>query len=274
MSFRCSSWPIQFRLLSFICSVVLLFAGCASTIELTSAWNIEGTTIDGRANEWEGSLWYVSNSNASVGIRNDAEYIYVCFMTADRQTQMQILGQGFTVWFEPEEKGDGVFGVNFPIGRQGRRPSPREASPDDEEVQRIFDQAQREMEIVGPDQNDRQRLTTMQARGIAARLGRSQGSLVYELKVPLQKSAHHPFAVSTGTRSALKVGFETGEFSVESLGRVPPGGAAGVGTGRSGGRSGQASGRGETSIGGQERLKPFKLWTKVQLASSSTSAQP
>lgn len=255
-------------------ATLVALSGCASTLELTSRWDKGEIKIDGQSSDWENSLYYVSSSNASVGVRNDKDFLYICLITPDRSTQMQIIGMGLTVWLDSEGKGKKNFGIRFPLGRMsGGRPVMRPgANANPEEMQRMLELAQRELEILASSEDQRHRLVVMQAPGIGAKLGFSQGTLVYELKVPQVKSSDHPFAIGQNDFQILSVGFETTPLSAEApRDRANMRGGRGAPGGRSGGR-GSSQPTGDPAEGGDgrpERPQAFKLWTNVQLASSS-----
>jgi len=119
----------------------------------------------------------------------------------------------------------------------------------------------------------------MVAQGITAKLGNRQGVLVYELRVPLRKSASNPYAIDMGEGQFLGIGFETTGFSPEMM-KDRPGGMEGGGSGRGGppqGGGGMPPGGGGSPRGGPPGMQrggqpePLKLWTRVQLALSIAS---
>ena len=79
-----------------------------------------------------------------------------------------------TVWFEPED-GKKV-GVLYPMGTG------------------IHD-----MEILGADKNDRTLFSPLEVPGVSVRLGSSEGSSMYELKIPLLLSKDHPYAAGAAS---------------------------------------------------------------------------
>ena len=68
------------------------------------------------------------------------------------------------------------------------------------------DAAAGEMEICGPLETDRHRMTIAESSGIEAKLSTAEGNFVYEMKIPLAESRTHPFAI--GTKAATTLGIE------------------------------------------------------------------
>jgi hypothetical protein len=268
-------------------------------MQLSSGWRDREIVVDGSNSDWQDATAYIKGSNLALGIRNDNDYLYACVIMMDRQMQMQMMATGFTVWFDPEGGKDKTFGIHFPLGMQGQQPPTAPGgrgnpSGNPEEVQKLLEQTQRELEIMGPDKKDRERMVLMQAQGIAVKIGSVQGFLVYELKVPLRKSADHPYAIGISDNGTIGVGFETTELDLKKMreqmggmggpsggsGGMPPEGGGmggpprgGGGMPPGGGGMGGPPGGGRPGMGspGGEHPQGLKLWTRVQLAPGNTS---
>ena len=114
--------------------------------------------------------------------------------------------------------------------------------------------------------------------GIDIAAGQPEGSLVYELRVPLAVSADRPFAVESSPGKTVGLRFETGEMPTGGApgGRGGHSGGTGGGYGGHGGWGGGYGGRGGGmggGYGGRSRgqygatqAKPVKVWTVVHLA--------
>ena len=249
--------------LAFVLLCVLAtLTGCGSTLELTSRWTNQELRIDGRGDEWKDATTLIPGPQVQVGIKNDRDNLYVCLITANRMTQAQILALGTTVWFDAEGKKTKTFGIQFPIAGllQGRR-FPTQQNPED--LKRLIEAAQRQFEVIGPGEGERHRLNDRQDNGIDVHLGYSDGTLTYELKIPLHKSPDHPYAVGADPLKPFVIGLETGEYSDAMRGQLsgpsrPAGGSAG-GRGRGGGGAQSAS-----SLGG-DAPEPLKHWLVVHL---------
>jgi hypothetical protein len=290
-------FPVRLVLIVLV-GVVIATSGCSSALQLSSVWRGREILVDGSDADWQGTTAYIKGSNVSLGIRNDSEYLYTCVIAMDRQTKMQMMASGFTVWFDPEGGKNKAFGIHFPLGLQGQPPPvPRqdrnnpEDRTDPEEALKSMEQTQRELEIIGPGEKDRERVLLVQVQGIEAKLGNNhQGFLVYELKVPLRRSANHPYAIGIGNNEAIGIGFETTEPNLEKMkeqmggapggGGMPPGGGGmsgppgGGGMPPGGGGMGGPPGGGHPGMGplGGEQVQSLKLWTRTVLATEIASA--
>lgn len=250
-----------------------LIVGCSSSIELTSHWKDHEISIDGQLTDWQNATTTVEKSHASLGVKNDDDYVYICFSTNERRTQMQMLVFGFTVWLDPEGGKNKTLGIRYPVrsGLPARRLFSRE-NPED--LRQLLESIPYEFEILGPGKEDRQRVLFIDAKGINARLGAVQGTIVYELKIPLRKTNEHPIAISTENVKKLGICFETTEPMQDAAGgrsisTRPTGG------GRSGGRG---SGRGGATppsdiSGGSQRPESLSLWATVELSSGLPASE-
>jgi hypothetical protein len=262
-----SRWStvIGFSLLPVLLLAGISLVGCSKTFELTSRWTNEELKINGSGEEWKDATILVPGPEVLVGVKNDKEYLYFCLMTSNRMTQAQMLALGTTVWFDTEGKKEKTFGIQFPVGGllQGRR-FPAQQNP--EELKRLIEAAQRQYEIVGPGATDHRRMTDKQDKGIDVHLGYDNGTLTYELRIPLQKTTDHVYAIGADPLKPLLVGVETGEYSdamrAQMSGTSRP--AASSGGGGRGGRGGGGGGQAPSGMGG-DAPEPLKHWLIVHL---------
>jgi uncharacterized membrane protein YgcG len=261
-----------FTMIATLSVAILLgtFAGCSSTLELSSGWTDQELRITGDETHWRDATSAIAGPDVQVGVKNDAGNLYVALITANRFTQMQILALGCTVWFDKDGTKSKKSGIQFPVSglMQGRRFSGRE---NPEELQRLVDAAQRQFEIVGPGDGERHRISERDGKGVEVHLGLVDGTLTYELKIPLQRTESHPYAVNTDVSKPLNLCFETGDVATAMRGQPStssPSQAAGGGRGRSGGRSGGGGGASTPAGGmGADVPEPLKHWMTVHLAS-------
>jgi hypothetical protein len=264
----------------FAVLISVLTMGCGGSAELTSSWNMNEVTIDGRASEWGTHLSALKDTHVSLGVQNDEDYLYLCLMSTDLQFRRQIMGLGLTVWFESDN--GGKLGIQYPIGmrEQGRLASfEPEENRQPEDRQRLVEEALKNLEILGPGKDDRNLLSILQTPGISVKVGNSEGPVVYELKLPLQKSSDHPYAVGVVPGSTVKVAIQTGKFEPQMRQGEGPGG--GMRGGRRGGGGGPPTGgmpgggrygggRSDRDSGGGNRPEPLDVSLKVKLADSTT----
>ena len=249
-----------------VISTLIVCAGCSSTLELTSRWTNHELRIDGTGEEWKDGTTFLPGPQVLVGIKNDKDNLYVCLITTNRMTQAQMLALGTTMWFDTEGQKNKRFGIQFPVTGllQGRR-FPTQQNPED--LKRLIEAAQRQFEVVGPGQDERHRIADKQDKGIDVHLGYADGTLTYELKIPLHKSSDRPYAIEVDPLKPLTIGLETGEYSDAMRAQMSgPSRSAGGSGGGGGGRGGRGGGgaQSSSSLGG-DAPEPLKHWLVVHL---------
>jgi hypothetical protein len=272
-----------------ICAVLAalsLPAVClAKRPEVPAAWRLADVTVDGSADEWTGKLMPVPDLPLSIGVQNDASFLYVCVRTSDENAKKQILAVGLSLYFDAGAGEDRGFGVRYPLGREG---GGRADVPDtgDPKVTRELERsaAGADIEILGRTEADLGFMRVADANPIEAALGEQDGALVIELKIPLTFSVDTPHAVDTKPGSTISLGIDTAPPKVKTSRRADdplsgaPAGPGGYGGG-SGGGYGRGSGGGRAMGGGHGRTaskgerdtaksygKPLKAWITVPLA--------
>jgi len=230
--------------------------------------------IDGHHEDWSGTAAPLGSAPVSIQVVNDNDALYLRLAASDPAMRMQILRQGMIVWFDEKGGTKKRLGIHFPVvdrgsgeeggrgyGRGGRRRGDPTAPQDDYEPSNRVD-------ILGPGKDDARSLTLDHASGIEVALHMVEGSALYELKVPLTKTAEHPYAINATPGATIGVGFETPKIE-----RPTSGNGGGFGGGR-GGMGGGMRGRGRPgggsgSRGGEREYqppKPLKAWATVTLS--------
>jgi hypothetical protein len=278
LSAKLARWKFHYLFIALF----LFSAGCGM-IDLTSRWRDHPVLIDGKNTEWGNNLALLDDKETSIGIFNDSSFIYVGIISTNRNLRSQILRRGIVFWFDKEGGKDEKFGIHYPLGSIGYRPS--QEGEGDEETQPTAIRAEpssEELEIEGPGKDDHHRMTVAEAGGIEARYHATSEFIVYELKVPLSDNGSRPFAIGTKAGEKIGVGVESESaptpdkpsegFSGGGRGEGGGGGGGfgggGYGGGGGRGRRGGGGGGGRGSSGG--KLEPYKMWAKVQLALSDS----
>lgn len=268
----------QIILLTGIVSIALV--GC-NQIKLESKWADREITVDGKLDEWRENLVVPKNSHVGIGFMNDGSNLYLTLTTMDRNSIMQALTRGFTVWIDPKGGKNQRFGIRYPVG--GGVVGLRRMMKDREQNQRDFDffiqdllSRQKEIEVIGPGKDQIARFGINNTAGIDVMASYEKGVFAYEMKIPLRRSIENLFAVNVKPGKKIGVGFTTPEIDQSSMrnkmGSRPGGGMSGrPPSGGKGGREGGMGGRGGgRPSGGMERNMPeaMEIWTKVILSSS------
>lgn len=246
----------------------LLLSGCKA-VEITSKWRDKDITVDAIDNEWQDKQYYDEKTQTSIGICNDNDYLYMCLSTKDTDIQAAVVQQGFIVWLNGKGTKAKQLGIRFPLieereeGGQGAPPGgeggsapggqgapPGQGGPGGGSQQVSL----AELKILTSKKDEGTTFTRDDAEemGIFTSMRNLNNELVYELKVPLKKTAQTPYAVmpselnivgvgfmiySTTTRSASGISGFGGSMSDMSSGGMG-GGGGGMGGGMGGGGGG------------------------------------
>jgi hypothetical protein len=256
----------------------------AATPQLNSVWRDRDIRIDGVSREWP-RLDELEKGPA-VAVSNDNDNLYVIVLSSDPKMRQQ-LGAGIILWFDPTGGKKESFGIGIPnhayLGHSGQNaPLPDAAVESATEPIDQFD-------VYGPGKNQRQLVRLEPALGIELAVATVQGTLAYELKLPLQMDASRQYAVNAHAGATIGFAVATPETPIQPMGglggpggkggRTGPSGSANLGVfvqGR-GGMGGMGGRRGGGTRSGAEsapHLAALKIWTQLQLAASPmTSAR-
>ncbi|MFH1440993.1 MAG: hypothetical protein ABIH18_02990 [Candidatus Omnitrophota bacterium] len=214
----------------------LTLFGCSEN-NLFSTWRGREINIDGKYTDWnETTIYYDEKTKVVFNLVNDADYLYVCLISRNREIETEIMESGFTMWFDPDGGKKKVFGISFPIGLR------RMGMSIEDEKNRDISRDWREQEDRGglidrdkerlTDNNFNKRLETLEGLqskleiliknnkplelsleeagklGIEAKVGRENDYFVYELKVPLVKSTEHIYAIEIKEGIPIGLGLE------------------------------------------------------------------
>jgi hypothetical protein len=278
-----------------VASAAGLLAAKKATID--SHWRDREIAIDGDSGDWPGPLRPIEeNHPLMAAAMNDGQYLYLVLSASDTTARRQILRQGLIVWFDPSGGEKKHFGLKYPVGvppeeRAGRggggggyrrypggggggsgRP-PGDSGGGDPAQSRPPDQVEptNRIEIYGPEKDDAHNFVTEMAPGITVKIGQAEGYLVYELKVPLAKTADTPYAIEAKQGALIGFGIETPKVEHPAgEGRGGMGGFGGGMGGRGGGGGGMGRGGGGGQRGESEQPKPLKGWVTIQLAKAAS----
>ena len=281
MLFRVRPWLIKSVLVCVGLWLCFFSVAAAERPHFASKGPDKAITVDGKFDDWYGALQPFGDDPVAIQFLNDGDFLYVRLTASDPGARQQIVRQGMTLWFDPGGGTKKKFGVRYPVvergpdadargglggfgggrGRRGDGQSPDEAGAPMNRV-----------DIIGPGKDDARSLTRDHLSGLDVAIRAEQGTLHYELKVPLARSANHPYAIETAPGKTIGVGLETEKMQQRSLGTARGGGIGGGG-GMGGGRGRGGSGMGGRGGGGRggdrqrefEPRKPLKSWGTVTI---------
>ncbi|MGB2769759.1 MAG: hypothetical protein WBC88_08555 [Candidatus Zixiibacteriota bacterium] len=271
---RVNQWCLLLGSLALVASLT----GCKGSTSLSSSWRTVEIRVDGVDSEWSSPLFHFEDENVVIGLRNDADNLYVVLKGMDQKRQMQVMRAGFTVWLDATGKNKKTLGIRYPIGMQAYGIPAVKSEPGtefDEEQRKKLAEMMGEIEILGPEKSDRNRAWKSNPYGIEVELGDTLGAMIYELKIPLKPTDDSPYAIFANAGDVISLGLETGEMSMGDRGGHPP-----MGGGMPGGRGGQGGMGGGGKRGGppgggmgEGIPQPIKLWAKVSLTAPVTEEE-
>jgi hypothetical protein len=262
---------------SAACGILLILgtsshlATAASDPAFTSTWLDPGLTVDGSVRDW--SEFGRLDRGPAIAFRNDSNSLVVAVTTSDPGLRRQ-LSTGLILWLDPSGKRTFDFGVRIPGPFRRALPG---ANPDGPPAAEAASSTTRldQFDIMGPGRNARRLVDLEPALGVEVATGLDEGAIVYEVRLPLQKSPAHPYATGAAPGGTIAVGLET-----PALPRIRDGrdrenrGGSGF-SGGVGGMQGSGMGSGGMPPGGNsprendDPPKPFKLvWMTTKLASA------
>lgn len=165
---------------------------------------------------------------------------------------------GWTVWLDPSGDSKKALGIRIvpPSGPPEGRPSEDGAE---------------NLEILGPRENILRILSSEEAtkEGLEVRTGLSGGSFVLEIRIPLEASEQHPFAVGAGPDGLVGVGFFSNPLDRKDRRPGQPGGGGIPSAGGIGAVGGPTGMRGAMPPNMNPDIsKDVKVWTRVRLRQS------
>jgi hypothetical protein len=235
--------------------LVLIFTGCGSE-EVKSVWRTEEIVVDGDHADWGTALKSVEEEKTAAGSINDGESVYICLVTSNQATIMQVLQGGLTAWFTAETEHAAKIGLQYPLrgirGPGTRPPSDGSGAMEPVEIEervRGFIAMQREFRILNEENEMLESHMTGSKGAFQVSVGFEAGQLVYEMKAPLTHSIEAPLALRAVPGGLLRVHLESElpdrtEMMAKAGGRPSGGRGGGLPPGGGGGRGGYGGGRG------------------------------
>jgi hypothetical protein len=246
-----------------------LSAWLAGVEPVTSHWKDQPIEIDGSSAEWP--VLTPLDDSMAVAAANDARDLYVAVATSDVQRRRQLAMLGLIVWIDVAGGKKETYGIRIPgsgfqmpAGRFGGAAgdAPRAPEPPAPRITYI--------ELLGPKKDDRRRLELRGESAIAVAAGVSEGTLVYEVRLPLAASTPaEPYGIGAKTNRTLGLGLQIPKPERPEGGAPRGGGVGGFGgRGGRGGPDGFGGGRGGGGMRGRGpmEMNELKLWTTLTLA--------
>ena len=226
----------NFILIIFIAvSILILINGCSTTHQVVSSWKLDSLVVDGDYSDWQNKLEYIKDEDASVGIQNNRDNIYLCLIVEEPQKAMQMLRAGFIIWFIPDDESK-ILGLKFPLGiseigfdrneimqwrrdrtlrNEDERRNRNERFNLEKVLERLLER-EKNFEIVDKSKYPLWMYPLENDKGIKIKISAKANKLVYELQIPFSKEQENNFYIPAALGENLKITFETLELEFPS----------------------------------------------------------
>ncbi|MFA3783544.1 hypothetical protein ABRY23_10820 [Melioribacteraceae bacterium 4301-Me] len=247
---------------------ILFFTNCSSSIDIQSNWLNEKITLNSDNPNWQKGLKKLDDKPIYLNTLNDNEFIYVYLTTTDPLYERQIFMRGLTIWFDSTGGDSKIFGIAYPIGLKDGEFMRQQFDQNKQDMpshEELTNESLKELEIIGPMQNQRFRTSPDGSKGIEAKIEKRDGNFIYMLKVPLFKSPEHYFAIGTRAGKPLGMGVELNkpnsrDFPTFGMGTFrPPEGMMQPNEGQRGRRSFRG-------IQSRNSVRELDVWCNITLA--------
>jgi len=200
---------------------VMIFDGCSSTKQVTASNNDGKIIIDGDQSDWE-RMTSIEGENIAFGFSNDKDNLYILMITNDRIKIMKILRGGLAVWLEAENSGNKI-GIRYPekpdLAEFQFNPSAQQP-PDMQNfnlnniVYSVLSK-QNELYILNEDENVIKSYP-INGETFIAKIKFDNGTLCYEIKIPVGKSLSKTEGVRTDNSNKIAIEFVSGKIKFAS----------------------------------------------------------
>jgi hypothetical protein len=226
---------------------------------LTSTWRTQPIAIDGMTAEWPKAETLPRGPDVSVA--NDEEFLYIAVSTSDDGIR-SLLETGLIVWIDTAGGKAQTFGIWAPGMVLRALPGASPAPPPDSSATGISTKTLDHFDLLGPGKNQRRLVDLTPNMGIQLASGTEEKKVVYEVRLPLAKTADRAIAVGVSPGKTVGLGIATPESPRDRGDRRGP--LVGS-TGTIGGSPYRGGGFAQTRER-PEGLKPLDVWTTVKLA--------
>ncbi|MCX6641749.1 MAG: hypothetical protein NTW14_14885 [bacterium] len=286
------------RIFLSILTVSLFNAGGCKQKTYSSVWRATPITIDGKSSDWEGVIGsYDEDADASIGICNDGENLYLLLRFWDKQYLQSLSMGGLTVWFDQTEKRQQKYGFKYRFHlpdslMPDRPPRPMHGSKGNfPPADFLPPQSPQKDEITVIDSTTGllSRVAPEGYSGPAAAFGGESGFYTIEFLIPLQGNPDSRYGIKVNPGDRISIGFSVdrpqrrmgkeGGLPQGQMGggsgsppNQPPGGMdrPGGGMGGPGGGPGGPMGGGPGGGKPPQRIegKELKVWITTVLATA------
>ena len=264
----------------------------AKDTEIMSSWTPHAITLDGSRSDWPASgLTTVPDREASLGLCNDSQNVYVMLCFRNDQWARVIKFSGLTLYLDPSGKKKKTFMLKLTggpsaeeimkaTGRPSRPVNDSQAAEMRGRMENRFRKNDTTLSCAIQDYLVEKTIPIDGSQGPGAAFGVDQGFFVYEFKIPLKESSVMYYGLGSVPTKPISVGLIWGDIDREKMGgegggfHGRMGGGGGFGGGGMGGGYPGGGGHRGGGMGGQgNRQAPEKqeVWVKATLSAGSSS---
>lgn len=205
--------------------LVLSTTGFAKDNAVTSKWTVQPPIIDGLSDDWAGDAFSSEEKlDVHYAVRNDAQNMYVLLVFKDKKSLSSISATGITLYYDGAGKKKKDYAHTFIkkqvtadeliayLGQQGQvltEEKKQSIKAKDAYVVFMAEKAGKK------NKNDSAAAPGPDALMPGFKINMQDGAVVYEFKIPLNKSETSPEGMGTAPGQSLKLGFEWGGISDE-----------------------------------------------------------
>ncbi len=194
-----------------------LLAGCAMLCAalattraaddvIAAGWRSSTIDVDGALADWN-RLEPVRHGPL-VAAQNDQDALYLVVASDDATVRRQ-LATGLIVWMDASDRRAQTFGLRLDGPAPPPLPTPA-AAGDPSDLPPSGSRTKRDaFDLLGPAKHQRRLVEQAGERGLALASGIDGQSVVFELKVPLDRTAATPYAVGARPGTTIALGLET-----------------------------------------------------------------
>ena len=260
-----------------LCPAVL-----SKDLNVSSVWTPIPLEIDGKSTDWAGDVLNTEERlSLDLGFRNDNDFLYILFKFKDPKYLSSIGETGLTVYFNTEGKKKKEYGIKFirqqvPAeafikileGQRGALTEEQKQEVRSRETYsiRLYKILEKGKELDIPRDIE-------QTHSASFRVAQESQAAVYELAIPLEKSAGKPTGIGAEPGKRIKIGFEWGGLTPERramlMNRVGDQSAAAGAGGATGDLTQErnvSDGGADISSIGRMAPKKYSLWMDLELA--------
>jgi hypothetical protein len=169
---------------------------------ITSTAATPAHAADGALLEWD--VLKAVTQGLHMAAANDGGALFIAVRASTPQMRLSLSG-GLVLWFDPTGGHKETFGVQLP--RPGEfDPSSLSSGTG---MGRLTPTTTDQIDVLGPGKLTRRLVDLEPEFGVGVGVGGEDGGVVFELRVPLTKSAKQPIAIGTSAGRAVSVGLET-----------------------------------------------------------------